>query len=159
MNLSEHITGLTIAAAIFALLLTLVGVMIAKKVVKNQSDNEPWSLTNLENDLWLLKRKSHTLATINAIIVEEPEHIDTPPIEGEGFSFMNPSNEQTKYLKYGTSILMRIDPDLAGATMILYYEEHRKQSKEPHAGYQPDMTLEGGEISSSNVQSWRTSLS
>jgi hypothetical protein len=143
----------------FTLLLTLVGVFIARRVRIQSQKAEPWSLANLEGELWLLKRNSPVLATIHGIVIEEAEHIKTARIEGRGFSFMNPANTPAKFFANGTSILIKINPRMVEAIFILYYEEHKKYSKlSDSSGYHPDMKREDAEILPSSIKTWTATL-
>lgn len=157
---NQYIPALTFIVVMFSLTITLVGLAIAKRSTKVRlSATEPWSLTKLNNDdLWLLKRNTPIIATIHGIVVEEPEHLDTPHIEGKGFHFMNPADEPTKYFRNGTTVLIRADPGMKNASFILYYEEHKKETNLPSASYHPGMKREEGDILPSQVKTWTTDL-
>ena len=158
-NFTDLFTGLPFIVVMFTLLLTLIGVFIARHARIQAQKAEPWSITNLEGELWLLKRNSPVLATIHGIVVEEAEHIETPRIEGKGFNFMNPANTPAKFFKHGTSILIRIDPRMVEASFILYYEEHKKYDKRSESSsYQPDMRREDAEILPSGIKTWTADL-
>ena len=157
---NSMIPALTFVVVMFSLTITLVGLAIAKRSTKVlASATEPWSLTKLNDDnLWLLKRNTPVIATIHGIVVEEPEHIDTPHIEGKGFHFMNPADEPTKYFRSGTTVLIRADPGMESASFILYYEEHKKEIKLAAASYHHGMKREEADILPSKVKTWTTDL-
>lgn len=170
-NFTAILPGLTFVVVMFSLFMSLVGIMLAKRASKNQiNTTEPWSLTNLKDDLWLLKRNTPVIATIHGIVVEQnedfsdPENLknlqspNTKKREGSGFSFISSADEPSKYFRNGTTILIRVNPDNAGATFTLYYEEHKKESKSPVSVYQADLNLGGSDILPSKMQAWSTTL-
>jgi hypothetical protein len=158
-NFTDVATGLPFMVVMFTLLLTLIGVLLARRANIETTASEPWSMTNLESNLWLLQRHNPVLATIHGIIIEESEHIDTPKIEGLGFNFMNPANMPSKSFKKGSNILIRINPRITEPHFILYYEEHKKQSNVPEASaYDPNMNHEGAAILPSNIKAWKANL-
>lgn len=170
MNFTDVLPWLTFAVVMFTLAITLVGLSIARKASLEAAATEPWNLTKLEGDLWLLQRNTPVIATIHGIIVEDEEPLegigdienlaDLPHVLEEkldkGFSFMNSANGPSKYFRKGTNILLRIDPENQGHSFTLYYEEHKKMNKQPYTGYVQGMRPE--DVRHSKVKSWTTSL-
>lgn len=168
MPFTEFLPWLTFIVVMFTLAITLVGLSIARRAAQQIAATEPWSLTKLEGDLWLLKRNTPVIATIHGIIVEKK--VDLESLEtldslasseiakngDEGFSFMNSANGPSKYFRNGTSVLLRIDPENQGDSFTLYYEEHKKENKQPYTGYQHGMKAE--DIRPSKVKVWNISL-
>lgn len=157
---NSMIPALTFIVVMFSLTASLVGLAIAKRSTNYQiNTTEPWSMTKVnDSNLWLLKRNTPIIATIHGIVVEEPEYIDTPQIEGKGFHFMNPADEPTKYFKSGTTVIIKADPGMERASFILYYEEHKNEKKIASSGYHPSMKPEEVDILPSNVKVWKTDL-
>jgi hypothetical protein len=167
MTFTDSLPWLTFVVVMFTLAITLVGLSIARRAAQQIKATEPWLLTKLEGDLWLLKRNTPVIATIHGIIVEKTadlenvqtlEDLASANTEGqdEGFKFMSPANGPSKYFRNGTNILLRIDPENHGDSFTLYYEEHKKESKQPYTGYKQGM--KAGDIMPSKVKVWNTNL-
>lgn len=168
MTFSDSLPWLTFVVVMFTLAITLVGLSIARRASQQIAATEPWSLTKLEGNLWLLKRNTPVIATIHGIIVEKTADLenlevldnlaksDTEDNEDAGFNFMNSANGPSKYFRNGTSVLLRIDPDNHGDSFTLYYEEHKKEAKHPYTGYKHGFKAE--DILPSKVKVWNVSL-
>lgn len=168
MPFTEFLPWLTFVVVMFTLAITLVGLSIARRAAQQIAATEPWSLTKLEGDLWLLKRNTPIIATIHGIVVEKSADLgsldalenltsaDTEKQDDSGFSFMNSANGPSKYFRNGTNVLLRIDPENHGDSFTLYYEEHKKENKQPYTGYKQGMKAE--DILPSKVKVWNVSL-
>lgn len=168
MTFTDFLPWLTFVVVMFTLAITLVGLSIARRAAQQIAATEPWSLTKLEGNLWLLKRNTPVIATIHGIIVEKTADLenlevlenlaklDTENGEDVGFNFMNSANGPSKYFRNGTNILLRIDPENHGDSFTLYYEEHKKESKQPYTGYKQGMKAD--DIMPSKVKVWNTNL-
>lgn len=168
MTFADSLPWLTFVVVMFTLAITLVGLSIARRAAQQIAATEPWSLTKLEGDLWLLKRNTPVIATIHGIIVEKTEALESLEVlekldrtnsvknEDTGFNFMNSADGPSKYFRNGTSVLLRIDPDNHGESFTLYYEEHKKENKQPYTGYKQGIKAE--DILPSKVKVWTVSL-
>lgn len=168
MPFTEFLPWLTFVVVMFTLAITLVGLSIARRAAQQIAATEPWSLTKLEGDLWLLKRNTPIIATIHGIVIEKSADLgsldvlenltssDTEKQGDTGFSFMNSANGPSKYFRNGTNVLLRIDPENHGDSFTLYYEEHKKENKQPYTGYKQGMKAE--DILPSKVKVWNVSL-
>lgn len=168
MTFTDFLPWLTFIVVMFTLAITLVGLSIARRASREAAATEPWTLTKLEGDLWLLKRNTPVIATIHGIIVEEKEDLEnlevlenlnkpnTEKSEDRGFQFMNSANGPSKFFRNGTNVLLRIDPEETGSSFTLYYEEHKKQGKQPYTGYKHGMKAE--DIMPSKVKVWESTL-
>jgi hypothetical protein len=168
MTFADSLPWLTFVVVMFTLAITLVGLSIARRAAQQIAATEPWSLTKLEGDLWLLKRNTPVIATIHGIIVEKSEDLESLEVlenldransvknDDTGFSFMNSADGPSKYFRNGTSVLLRIDPDNHGDSFTLYYEEHKKENKQPYTGYKQGIKAE--DILPSKVKVWTVSL-
>lgn len=170
MNFVDVLPWLTFGVVMFTLAITLVGLSVARRASKEAAATEPWMLTKLDGDLWLLQRNTPVIATIHGIIVEDEEPLegiedienleDLPAVleakADKGFSFMNAATGSSKYFRKNTNVLLRIDPENQGHSFTLYYEEYKKMSKQPYTGYVQGMRPE--DVRHSKVKSWTTDL-
>lgn len=141
-NFTDLIPILCIVVVVYSLGLTLAGLIVAK--VFNKPTQEPWSMTKMENGIWLLKRQAPTQAIIHGMLLErtdepqpEEEQTATPP------SVINPPAEHSKVFMPGSTLMLRINASHS-KIFTLYYEEHATQLDQ------------FGSVS--RIQSWRTKL-
>ena len=153
MDFANSFAWLILLAAMLTLLLTLIGLLIARLVNLTHRSNEPWCLTKLEGNLWLLKRKTPVVATIQGIIIENPENISNQNTDRN--SFLVSDSGPAKYFQNGTTTLIRVKAN-TGSSFKLYYEEHQKMTEETLTDY--NLNTEGKIVRSSNIQVWTTSL-
>lgn len=133
------------------LAVTIIGICFAKKAYKYQvSMVEPWSLTNIEGNLWQLERTKAKLATISGVNIDNfhSECLIQWHKTGSGF----PSG----YYRKGTKLLMEIEGIITGAQFTLSYEEPKKE-KYP-LKHSCDTNFQQGIVSSKRTIIWSDTL-
>ena len=126
---SNFITILTV----LTLLAAVISAYYAWKMHRHEMKMvEPWSLTKIKDDYWLLERKHPKLATIygEEITPDRKSHQITITSTEDGF------------YKKGSKAVIRITPTEIGSIFNLYYVEHNKQKNNPQRfiGYRDDLS-------------------
>lgn len=113
--------GLAEMIGLLTLIATLGAIYWAWKAYKHQVEmKEPWSLTNVKDDLWILERKIPVLANIRGIAQNRTcDHYEVEWLTAAGVPM--------GYFRNGTNILLRIKSNVPGAVFQLYYEEAKKE--------------------------------
>lgn len=151
-NLSTIATWVTI----FAPLLTIVAIIIALVTFRHERNmTDPWALTKIDDDLWLLRRTIPKLASIWGI--RSGDDCRKNSLE---FDFIPSGSHPTKYFRKGTDILIRIDSSKhVGMVFALYYEEPRRErSMQRPPFYRENMNWRLEEIKPRRVKVWKTTL-
>lgn len=139
-------------AAWITLAVTLFGVVIAFVAYRYQiAMIEPWSMTKIEDNLWMLERNRPKLATIYG-------YVGGYLCDRYDVTFLNPAVQPAGYFKKGTKILVQTGSLPKGASFVIAYREHYREGllfKYPYRG-----RLDAPSIESlpRGVKTWTTCL-
>lgn len=152
--------GVSVATA--ALWVAIIGVVIAWIAYRHQlAMTEPWAMTKVGENTWLLKRRLPRLATISGIMIKG-YHAEEGELLALDFSFGNPSPEPAKYFKNGTNILINLKvpagSNITGISFDLYYKQPRREKSPPQFSYHSDMRMGDLDVPPRGVKVWTTSL-
>lgn len=150
-NLDFSYVGLPELISIATLLVTAIGITFGWRSYKHQvtAAEKDWSITKVDDNLWLLERELPKLATIEGAM-------SGALCNSFGIQWLNPAGAPLGYFERGDSILIKTNDLFPGANFTIYYKEHSKKKK----SYRPNFTniTAGQPFPYEKYKEWRTTL-
>ncbi|SDS41288.1 hypothetical protein SAMN04489743_4107 [Pseudarthrobacter equi] len=127
---------------------------VAIKDWKQVGREEPWSLTKLEGNYWLLERNHYDPAVV--VMAEA-----TPHCGGSTVEFQNPAGAPVAIFRRGSRIVLNIPATNVGTFLSLWYREFSETEEVPQwntSYFSGSSMSEGGVRHAAGALKWDTAL-
>jgi hypothetical protein len=113
---------MTDALALGALIVSMLALIVALLDWQQISREEPWQLTKLHEDFWLLERVHRRRAVITAAF----------NFHGTGVDFVNDAGFPAQIFRRGSREVLRIRPSVVGTHLTINFRRPRIGEKHNH---------------------------
>jgi hypothetical protein len=148
--LADTLALWALIVALLSLLVALGAGFVAYLDFHQVGREEPWRLSKVQEEIWLLERVHRRPATISGFDI-------TTVCDAVQISALNPAGFPTKIFRRGSQELLRIQTESVGVHLEVYSREHGFFDKVPahNTSYQD---IRGFQWETDNLKTWTTAL-
>jgi hypothetical protein len=137
--------------SMLSLLVALIAGFVAYLDYHQVGREEPWKLTKVQDEIWLLERVHRRPATISGFDI-------TTLCDVVQISALNPAGFPAKVFRRGSQELLRIETESVGVHLEVCSREYGFFDKVPAHNTSYQDNIRGMQWGTDNLKSWTTAL-